>query len=125
MLVIISDLHFSDGTTGDHNIPPKAFEYFFDDLKATVNNPDNKIKEVKLVLLGDIFDLLRTSKWLDVDENERPWGYDEAKIEEYANNIFDDIKAQEQNKQSLGLITKKLKDLKKAPAKLESDPRLF
>jgi len=59
------------------------------------------------------------------DRNERPWGYDEAKIEKYANDIFDDIKDHEQNSESLGLIKKKLKDLKKASDKLESDPRLF
>ena len=34
MLVFISDLHFIDGTAGKHNIKPKAFDYFFDDLVA-------------------------------------------------------------------------------------------
>jgi UDP-2,3-diacylglucosamine pyrophosphatase LpxH len=33
-----------------------------------------KAKEVKLVLLGDIFDLIRTEKWLDEDPDDRPWG---------------------------------------------------
>ncbi len=29
MLVVISDLHFVDGTSGNHNLPSKAFEQVF------------------------------------------------------------------------------------------------
>jgi hypothetical protein len=31
MLVSISDLHFVDGTAGEHNLPSRASEYFFDE----------------------------------------------------------------------------------------------
>ena len=61
MLVFISDLHFVDGSAGEHNLSPRAFEYFFDDLVAIATKPSNEIKEIKIVLLGDIFDLLRTT----------------------------------------------------------------
>ena len=61
MLVFISDLHFVDGSAGTHNIKPKAFDYFFEDLNEIIADPtNNAIKEVKIVFLGDIFDLLRT-----------------------------------------------------------------
>ena len=46
MLVFISDLHFADGTAGEHNLSSQAFEYFFDDLAAIANKPSNKIKEI-------------------------------------------------------------------------------
>jgi hypothetical protein len=39
MLVIISDLHFVDGTAGERNISSRAFEYFFDDLAAIAKKP--------------------------------------------------------------------------------------
>jgi UDP-2,3-diacylglucosamine pyrophosphatase LpxH len=93
MLVFISDLHFADGTAGEHNIPPQAFDYFFEDLVAIAGKPSNNIKEVKIVLLGDIFDLLRSEHWLaeEIPENDKPWGYNDAKIEEHANSIFEAI----------------------------------
>ena len=84
MLVFISDLHFVDGSAGEHNIPYRAFEYFFDDLAVITQQAKRKAKqlkekgkfdEVKLVLLGDIFDLLRTEAWFDgINEEQRPWG---------------------------------------------------
>ena len=73
MLVFISDLHFADGTAGEHNIRPKAFEYFFQDLIGIAEDERNAIKEIKLVFLGDIFDLLRTWDWFKHPPSERPW----------------------------------------------------
>lgn len=91
MLVFVSDLHFVDGTAEEHNFSYRALEYFFDDLVAIAHKPSNDIKEIKLVLLGDIFDLLRTENWFAYPADERPWGANEHAIEVHAQTLFDDI----------------------------------
>ncbi|MHB9073313.1 MAG: metallophosphoesterase family protein [Desulfobaccales bacterium] len=130
MLVFISDLHFVDGSAGEHNPPTKAFEYFFDDLVSIAGKESNRIKEIKIVLLGDVFDLLRTEKWFPVDANERPWGYDEAKIEDHARKILTGILSHGENPGTFQLIRDRVKSLKDqcqqfAQCRLESEPRLF
>jgi UDP-2,3-diacylglucosamine pyrophosphatase LpxH len=78
MLVIISDLHFVDGTAGEHNLPVDAFrDVFFEDIIALAK--DKNAKEVKLLLLGDIIDLIRSEQWFakrggQFDLADRPWG---------------------------------------------------
>lgn len=130
MLVFISDLHFVDGTAGEHNPPTKAFEYFFDDLVSIAGKESNEIKEIKIVFLGDVFDLLRTEKWFPYNENERPWGNDEAGIEKNANEILSAILSHPENSKTFQTIRDQmsgLKDecLKFAQCQLESAPRLF
>ncbi len=75
MLVVISDLHFIDSTAGRHNINPEWFENVF--LNFIPELADRKqAKELKVLLMGDIVDLIRTEKWLDddFDLEDRPWG---------------------------------------------------
>ncbi len=107
MLVFISDIHFVDETAGEHNIPRRAFEGVFEDIrKYGGKEPD----EIKLVFLGDIFDLNRTTYWLEKPEGERPWGL-EAKatdIENHANKIFDAII--EKNRDTFDLLMRSLKE---------------
>jgi len=95
MLVIISDLHFVDGTAGEHNVPVNAFHIFFENLKSAAERLKKKkreVKEIKIVFLGDIFDLLRTEEWFEpLPEDERPWGTKKAKIKQHANDIFNKI----------------------------------
>lgn len=94
MLIFISDLHFVDGSAGEHNVPADAFRIFFQDVAGTcdwLTKKGRKINEIKLVFLGDIFDLLRTEMWFDYSVEERPWGNDETKIEAHANTVFDAI----------------------------------
>ncbi|MFO8163053.1 MAG: hypothetical protein ACQEQO_12520 [Thermodesulfobacteriota bacterium] len=95
MLVIISDLHFVDGTAGEHNVPVDAFHLFFENVKSTAERllkRKREVKEIKVVFLGDIFDLLRTEEWFEpIPEDERPWGNKETKIKHHANIIFDKI----------------------------------
>ena len=96
MLVLISDLHFVDETAGKHNIHPQAFKGAFEDLKKYSGKPS----EVKIIFLGDIFDINRTTYWLEVDESERPWGDMEnkiGKIEMHANKIMDEILSKNRN----------------------------
>lgn len=73
MLIAISDIHFVDGTAGEHNLPFSAFHsVFLSDVVSLAK--EKKAKEVKLLLLGDIVDLIRSTKWFDVDPEDRPWG---------------------------------------------------
>ena len=73
MLVALSDIHFVDGTAGEHNLPYSAFESVFlvDVASLAV---DKQAKELKVLLVGDIVDLIRSTKWLDIDPQDRPWG---------------------------------------------------
>jgi len=89
MLVIISDLHLSDGSTGVP-IPASAFSLFLERLRAMafdaskLSDPDRPgktiykpIESFDLVLLGDIFDLIRSTEWTKEKKGEqgytRPW----------------------------------------------------
>lgn len=123
MLVFISDLHLVDGSAGEHNTPHRAFEYFFDDLVAIATRPSNmgKIKEIKIVLLGDIFDLLRTEKWFEpIPEDERPWGSSTDKIGDHALDILNLIVTRQNedrsvdNDQALKIIRTRVGELKKS-----------
>jgi len=102
MIVFISDIHFEDGTAGEHNLSADAFNVFFEDLHWHIQR--RGIKEVKVVLLGDIFDLLRTEYWLGdgVPDSEKPWAWpipDEAALQRHASNVLGRIVAQ--NKEAL------------------------
>jgi UDP-2,3-diacylglucosamine pyrophosphatase LpxH len=70
MLVIFSDIHITDESTAI-NVVPEAYEILFEEIKDNANY--KKAKEVRIVLLGDIFDLVRTDHWLKLPLNERPW----------------------------------------------------
>jgi UDP-2,3-diacylglucosamine pyrophosphatase LpxH len=72
MLAVLSDLHFTDETTAC-NVHGSAFEYLGD---AIVSASKKGTHEVHLLLLGDIFDLVRTSYWLKngIARERRPWG---------------------------------------------------
>jgi len=60
MLVAISDLHITDERTAI-NVPQGAFDILEHEIVA--NAADRKAGEIHLVLLGDIFDLVRTDYW--------------------------------------------------------------
>ena len=121
MLIFISDLHFVDGTAGEHNIPWLAFEYFFEDLVSIATRPTNKgkIQEIKIVLLGDIFDLLRTEAWVEpIPEDQRPWGSMDKEIEDNALAIINKIVTHKNedkgvdNAKALELLRTRLQKLK-------------
>jgi len=87
MLAFISDLHFSDGTAIAGNVAPEAFELVLDEIQELarqVAEARDRPTTVDLVLLGDIFDLLRTERWFEdrcggaVPLAERPWATPEA-----------------------------------------------
>jgi UDP-2,3-diacylglucosamine pyrophosphatase LpxH len=81
MLVIISDLHFCDDTAYARKIEAPAFAMLMDEVGDLA--VDCGAECVDLVLLGDVFDLLRTTAWFREGEQEvplsqRPWGSTEA-----------------------------------------------
>ena len=74
MLVIVSDFHFSDGTAvpANWNVNPRAIELLLRDVYRQATR--KKVKELYLVLLGDMFDTLRSEAWLEAPLADRPWG---------------------------------------------------
>jgi hypothetical protein len=78
MLVLISDLHLNDGTTGAV-LRPGAFSLFAERLQelalaASWRNDGSyrPIERIDLVLLGDILDPLRSTRW-NGRPSVRPW----------------------------------------------------
>ena len=83
MLVIISDLHLKDGTSGN-SITPDAFNVFAARLRSMAFQASwradgryKPIQNIDLLLLGDVFDLIRSERWLvnasGKEEKLRPW----------------------------------------------------
>ncbi|NOZ40968.1 MAG: hypothetical protein GXP24_12195 [Planctomycetes bacterium] len=77
MLVIISDLHLTDGTSGS-TISPGAFALLAERLADLSLNASQRrdgsyrpIEHVDLVLLGDTLDVIRSTQWLG--SVIRPW----------------------------------------------------
>jgi len=105
MIVFISDLHFVDETAGKQNIPISAFEFFLSNIKTHSENTMNKEKELKIVFLGDIFDLLRTEEWFKEKEEDRPWGNNTKNMKKRAKIILDKIA--EKNEDTFNLFSKK------------------
>ena len=115
MLVIISDLHLTDGSSGQ-TIREGAFKIFRQRLRdmaydaswrATGGNhaPRYKpIKEMDLILLGDILDVIRSNQWFT--NTVRPWDVsDPAKRGELATKVAQiNERILRQNKASLDIL---------------------
>jgi len=73
MLVVVSDLHLADGSTS-RNVSDAAFRLLGNEIAAEF--VDKKATELHLVLLGDIFDFVRTDWWHanGIPAGGRPWG---------------------------------------------------
>jgi len=79
MLVVLSDLHLTDGTVSQ-TLSPDAFELFARRLKELAQAASwradgsyRPIDAIDLVLLGDVLDPLRSVRWL-ARGKVRPWG---------------------------------------------------
>lgn len=78
MLVIVSDLHLGDGTTAE-SIPASAFYLFAKRLRQDAHFAsmrDGKyqpIKELDVILMGDILDPLHSTKWMFPVEGEEEY----------------------------------------------------
>ncbi len=79
MISILSDIHLSDGTTS-FNVHREAFtDVFKENILREVKN--NNAKELKIILLGDIIDFVRTDYWLNIPVKERPWNAPNGKLD--------------------------------------------
>lgn len=79
MLVVISDLHLTDGTSGA-TISPGAFEIFAEQLQdlacsasQRVDGSYKPLDRIDVLLLGDVLDVIRSTRWLQRSD-VRPWG---------------------------------------------------
>jgi hypothetical protein len=79
MLVIVSDIHLTDGSSGQ-TINAGAFRTFVEDLQTSVRDAcfraDGKfvpLERCDLLLLGDVLDVIRSDAWLRSPEGLRPW----------------------------------------------------
>ena len=83
MLIIVSDLHFSDGTCA-RSVAPKASELFCDRVRELAFNASwdrdgvyRPIDTIEIVLMGDILDPLHSTLWLETPLGSpgcvRPW----------------------------------------------------
>ena len=77
MLVIVSDLHLTDGTVAP-TLSADAFTLLADRLRdlavrasCRADGTYRPIRHLDLLLLGDVFDLMRSTRWLR--DNTRPW----------------------------------------------------
>jgi hypothetical protein len=77
MLVIVSDLHLTDGTTSA-SVPPASFHLFADRLwdlafRASwrTDGRYQPIDSIDVLLLGDVLDIMRSARWLQTAN--RPW----------------------------------------------------
>ncbi len=116
MIVIVSDLHLTDGSSGE-TINEGAFRIFVEALRTHVydasfrgehgQTPTAKpmfhaIERCDLVLLGDVFDVIRSDKWLSSQGDIRPWSAP-AKMAQTVDAITQGILTE--NKQALAHLT--------------------
>lgn len=90
MLVIISDLHLTDGSTCE-TINAGAFRQFIHTLSSQAesacwrrkpghcNGVFELLERVDVILLGDILDVMRSSQWLQ--GKARPWGATDSLVD--------------------------------------------
>ena len=79
MLVIVSDLHLTDGTSGQ-NIKESAFRLFAERVRDMAFDASwrrggtyRPVERVDILLLGDILDVIRSTAWLESAKGPRPW----------------------------------------------------
>lgn len=98
MLVILSDVHLTDESTAV-NVHGTAFSGVLSpEILSVASRKD--AKEIHVVLLGDIFDLVRTDYWVKLKREERPWNGDlsddtgmnrHPNLEQHYQNVLDQI----------------------------------
>lgn len=96
MLVIVSDLHLTDGTTGPV-LDTGAFSIFTERLQEMALRASwradgryRPLERLDVVLLGDVLDITRSTRWLDT--NSRPWGdMQSSAVTEAVAGIVDEI----------------------------------
>lgn len=128
MIVFISDLHLTDGTFDykdpadprknpvKHDISAEAFELFWKEIHRIVdaNRDEAEIRDITVVLLGDIFEMRSTTRWVATDYDEggrrkglgdRTWKEDRARPSRTCREILEAII--DNNKASLDYLSNK------------------
>lgn len=107
MLVIISDLHLNDGTTGagTNSGVIDIFAERLSDLAARASwRADGRyrpVERIDLLLLGDVLDILQSRKWLDT--GTRPWEDPQSpKVADTVGAIVDGIL--QQNRDAISVL---------------------
>lgn len=84
MIIVMSDLHFAESSSlsigehyFNHNLPPEVYRAFFNEILEFIRH-DN-IKEIDLVLAGDIFEVTRSVLWLQ--DSLRPYAHNDQVTE--------------------------------------------
>ncbi|MBI1920912.1 MAG: hypothetical protein HYS23_07495 [Geobacter sp.] len=97
MLVFLSDIHLTDGTSGE-TIKSTAFRIFAESVKKLAGTVD-PLREIRIVLLGDIFDVIRSTRWLDA--NVRPWNDANVNQQQVVSEIVNGILSSAENSSSI------------------------
>jgi UDP-2,3-diacylglucosamine pyrophosphatase LpxH len=109
MLVIISDLHLTDGTSGE-TIRPGAFRSFRESLRELAFDASWRsdkryvpIDGIDLVLLGDTLDVIRSTRWCGAPAQVRPWGdQNDPRFSDLVSRITEEVIRN--NQQSLSIL---------------------
>lgn len=122
MLVFISDTHLTDmscGETSDkkygETVNSRAFEKFTYYLTEMAKRANAKI--IEIVLLGDIFDVIRSNHWLNT--TIRPWSAEDDKDENgkglqyHTEEIVNGICNNDENKKSITHLNTLKENMKK------------
>jgi UDP-2,3-diacylglucosamine pyrophosphatase LpxH len=104
VIIVISDLHLMDGSAGGHFVEAGVFRSTFTDLAAHAREAN--ARDLKLVFLGDLFDVIRTERWFEYGLDERPWGDNPS--EEAALSILEGVIAE--NSETFELLSGSLAD---------------
>lgn len=97
MLIVVSDLHLSDGSTGE-TISPGALRIFAERLQELAvaaswraDGGYRPIERIDLVLLGDVLDVIRSARWAGRSKI-RPWANPHApEFVDQINHITGDV----------------------------------
>src|SRR5689334_21304180 len=76
MIAFISDLHISDRSAGVHFLPAGAFRKTFKEIADQARS--NGAREITVVFLGDVVDLIRTTFWRSQADDQKPWSVNAA-----------------------------------------------
>jgi UDP-2,3-diacylglucosamine pyrophosphatase LpxH len=98
VIVIISDLHLTDGSSGE-TIHEGAFRLFRERLRDLVYDASKRsdetyepIRQVDVILLGDILDIIRSTQWCTAPPEVRPWGnVNDPRVQEKVRTITETI----------------------------------
>src|SRR5437588_10931604 len=109
MLIIISELHLTEGNSAE-TIRAGAFRAFRESLCELAYDAswrsDKKyvpVDRIEVVLLGDILDVIRSTRWCDAPAEVRPWGNQSLPaFSETVQRITEDVI--EKNKESLDIL---------------------